>query len=108
MFAVGLCDHDVALLLGVTLLGSAFPMSLVFTNPSRFGRILFMICGSLVYLLGLLGLFCLESEFDVQDTLAATAFCAVILISVGTTCLGNIRKLRQGERGREKVKGTRE
>jgi Flp pilus assembly protein TadD len=95
MFAVGLCHHDVALLLGVTLLGSAFPMSLVFTNPSRFGRILFMICGSLVYLLGLLGLFCLESDFDVQDTLAATAFCAVILLSVGTTWLGNIRQLRQ-------------
>ena len=95
MFAVGLCHHDVALLLGVTLLGSAFPMSLVFTNPSRFGRILFMICGSLVYLLGLVGLFCLESDFDVQDTLAATAFCAVILLSVGTTWLGNIRQLRQ-------------
>jgi Flp pilus assembly protein TadD len=95
MFVVGLCHHDVALLLGVTLLGSAFPMSLVFTNPSRIGRILFMICGSLVYLLGLIGLFCLESSFDVQDTLAATAFCAVILVSVATTWLGNIPRLRQ-------------
>ena len=95
MFAVGLFHHDVALMVGVTLLGSAFPMSLVFTNPSRLGRILFLICGSLVYFLGLIGLFCLESEFDVQDTLAATALCAVILISVGTTWLGNIPRLRQ-------------
>src|SRR6202007_839781 len=70
MFAVGLCHHDVALLLGVTLLGSTSPVSRDVSNHSRFGPFLLMICFNLVYLQSLLGLFCLESDFDVQDTLA--------------------------------------
>ena len=54
LFAAGLLLKQIGVIfLGLTLIAAAFPMSLVFTNRSKAGRVVFGLVGAFVYLGGL-------------------------------------------------------
>ena len=55
LFATGLLTKQISVIfVGLTLIAAAFPMSLVFTNRSEAGRIVFSLVGAFVYLGGAL------------------------------------------------------
>lgn len=96
VFAIGLLAKQISLLfVGLTLIAAAFPMSLVFTNRSRPGRIVFGLVGALVYLGGLASLLLVLLSSGSASGFATTVFGWTIILALVTTWLGNIPALRR-------------
>jgi Tfp pilus assembly protein PilF len=81
--------------IGLTLISAAFPLSLVFTNPSKIGRRVFGAIGVAIYLGGLASLLFLFGPFHDPDGLALIAVGTLLLLSLATTWFGNIQVLRR-------------
>ncbi len=96
VFAIGLLAKQISLLfVGLTLIAAAFPMSLVFTNRSRSGRIVFGLVGALVYLGGLASLLLVLLSSGSASGFATTLFGWTMILALITTWLGNIPALRR-------------
>jgi Tfp pilus assembly protein PilF len=79
---------------GLTLLCAAFPMSLVFTNRSKLGRLLFSAAGIAIYLSGFASV---ALVFTSQgEDWAANIFGITLLLALLTTWVANIPALRHG------------
>ena len=81
--------------MGLTLIAAAFPMSLVFTNRSKKGRVIFGVVGGLVYLGGLLSLLLVILPTGDIGGFATTLFGWTMIMALVTTWLGNIPALRR-------------
>jgi tetratricopeptide (TPR) repeat protein len=81
--------------IGLTLISAAFPLSLVFTNPSRIGRRVFAAIGAAIYLGGLLSLLFLFGPFHDPENLALVAIGTIFILSLATTWFCNIPALRR-------------
>jgi hypothetical protein len=81
--------------LGLTLVGAVFPMSLVFTNRSQAGRIVFGLIGALVYLGGLISFSLLFVPARGAGDFAATLCGWTMILALITTWIGNISALRR-------------
>ena len=96
LFATGLLVKQISVLfVGLTLIAAAFPMSLVFTNRSRSGRIVFSLVGALVYLGGLASLLLVLLFSGSASGFATTLFGWTMILALLTTWLGNIPALRR-------------
>src|ERR1700688_3375034 len=96
LFATGLCTKQISVIfVGLTLIAAAFPMSLVFTNRSKPGRIVFGLVGGFVYLGGLVSLLLLVLPRDDARGFATTLFGWTMILALVTTWLGNIPALRR-------------
>jgi Tfp pilus assembly protein PilF len=96
LFATGLLIKQVSVIfVGLTLIAAAFPMSLVFTNRSRAGRIVFGLVGALVYLGGLFSLLLIFLPVGRAGDVATTLFGWTMILALVTTWLGNIPALRR-------------
>ena len=96
LFATGLLVKQISVLfVGLTLIAAAFPMSLVFTNRSRSGRIVFSLVGALVYLGGLASLLLVLLFSGSASGFATTLFGWTMILALITTWLGNIPALRR-------------
>ncbi len=96
LFATGLLVKQISVLfVGLTLIAAAFPMSLVFTNRSRSGRIVFSLVGALVYLGGLASLLLVLLSSGSASGFATTLFGWTMILALITTWLGNIPALRR-------------
>ncbi len=96
LFATGLCVKQISVIfVGLTLIAAAFPMSLVFTNRSKSGRIVFGLVGGFVYLGGLVSLLFLFLPGDDARGLATTVFGWTMILALVTTWLGNVPALRR-------------
>jgi tetratricopeptide (TPR) repeat protein len=94
--AVGLPFKQVPLVfLGLTLIGASFPLSLVFTNPSKVGRRVFGTMGGAIYFGGILSVLFLFAPFRNPENLALVAIGASFLLALATTWFGNIPALRR-------------
>ncbi|MBV8141280.1 MAG: tetratricopeptide repeat protein [Verrucomicrobia bacterium] len=95
-FAAGLLLKQISLIfLGLTLIAAAFPMSLVFTNQSRVGQIVFGLVGGLVYLGGLFSLLLIFLPSGRTGEVATTLFGWTMILALVTTWLGNLPILRR-------------
>ena len=96
LFVTGLLIKQISLIfVGLTLIAAAFPMSLVFTNRSRPGRVVFGLVGALVYLGGFLSLLLVLLHVGGVAGLATTLFGWTMILALVTTWLGNIPALRR-------------
>jgi tetratricopeptide (TPR) repeat protein len=96
LFATGIWIKQVGVIfVGLTLIAAAFPMSLVFTNRSKAGRIVFGLVGSFVYLGGLVSLLLLVLPADSARGCATPIFGWTMILALVTTWLGNIPALRR-------------
>ena len=77
------------------MIAAAFPMSLVFTNRSRAGRIVFGLIGGFVYLGGLFSLLLVVLPVGSAGGFATTLFGWTMILALVTTWLGNIPALRR-------------
>jgi tetratricopeptide (TPR) repeat protein len=94
VFGAGLlAKQDALMFFGLTLVGATFPMSLVFTNRSKAGQVVFGAAGAAVYLGGFASVALL---FVPQDrNWAANVFEVAMLFALLTTWIGNIPALRR-------------
>jgi hypothetical protein len=96
LFAGGLLLKRVGIIFaGLTLIAAAFPMSLVFTNRSRAGRIVFSLVGACVYLGGLLSLLLVVLPVGSVSGFAISLFGWTIILALITTWAGSIPALRR-------------
>jgi Flp pilus assembly protein TadD len=96
MFVGGLLMKQISIIfVGLTLTAAAFPMSLVFTNRSRAGRIVFSLVGALVYLGGLISFLLVVLPTGGAGGYATTLFGWTLILALVTTWLGNIPALRR-------------
>jgi tetratricopeptide (TPR) repeat protein len=96
LFAFGLWVKQIGLIfVGLTLVAAAFPMSLVFTNRSGKGRIIFSLVGASVYLGGLLSVLLVVLPVGTAAGFATTLFGWTMILALITTWLGNIPALRR-------------
>ena len=96
LFVTGLWMKQISVIfVGLTLIAAAFPMSLVFTNRSKAGRIVFGLVGSFVYVGGLISLLLVVLPADNVHGLATTLFGWTMILALITTWLGNIPALRR-------------
>jgi tetratricopeptide (TPR) repeat protein len=96
LFGAGLLLKQFGLIfLGLTLVGAVFPMSLVFTNRSQAGRIVFGLIGALVYLGGLISFSLLFVPARGAGDFAATLCGWTMILALITTWIGNISALRR-------------
>ncbi|MBV9298351.1 MAG: tetratricopeptide repeat protein [Verrucomicrobia bacterium] len=96
LFGTGLLIKQMSMIfIGLTLIAAAFPMSLVFTNRSRAGRIVFGSVGALVYLGGLFSLLLILIPVGRAGDAATTLFGCTMILALVTTWLGNIPALRR-------------
>jgi tetratricopeptide (TPR) repeat protein len=96
LFAAGLLLKQISLVfLGLTLVSAVFPMSLVFTNRSKAGRIVFGLVGGLVYLGGLVSFLLLFSPVGSAEDFATNLFGCTIVLALLATWIGNIPALRR-------------
>jgi tetratricopeptide (TPR) repeat protein len=96
LFAGGLLLKRVGIIFaGLTLIAAAFPMSLVFTNRSRAGRIVFSLVGACVYLGGLLSLLLVVLPVGSVNGFAISLFGWTIILALITTWAGSIPALRR-------------
>ena len=96
LFATGLLIKQIGVIfVGLTLIAAAFPMSLVFTNRSKKGRVVFGTVGGLVYLGGLLSLLLVILPTGDIGGFATTLFGWTMIMALVTTWLGNIPALRR-------------
>ncbi|MBV8417717.1 MAG: hypothetical protein JO251_21170 [Verrucomicrobia bacterium] len=96
LFGAGLLLKQVGLIfLGLTLVGAVFPMSLVFTNRSKAGRIVFSLIGAFVYLGGLISFALLFVPARHAGDFAASLFGWTMILALVTTWIGNVSALRR-------------
>jgi tetratricopeptide (TPR) repeat protein len=96
LFVTGLLiKHIGVIFVGLTLIVAAFPMSLVFTNRSKTGRLVFGLVGGLVYFGGFLALLLVILPAGDVSGLATTLFGWTMIMALVTTWLGNIPALRR-------------
>src|SRR3984893_6252338 len=91
-----LLKQSAIIFFGLTLIGAALPMSLVFTNRSKAGRFLFGAAGAAAYLGGFASLALLLFPQEGVGDWAANLFGITMLLALLTTWLGNIPSLRRG------------
>jgi tetratricopeptide (TPR) repeat protein len=95
-FAVGLWVKQISVIfVGLTLIAAAFPMSLLFTNRSKPGRIVFGLVGAFVYLGGLASFLLVTLPPGSAAGFATTVFGWTMILALVTTWLGNIPALRR-------------
>lgn len=95
LFAGGLLLKQIGVIFaGLTLIAAAFPMSLVFTNRSRAGRVVFSLVSAFVYLGGLLSLLLVVLPVGSVGNLATSVFGWTMILALITTWAGNIPALR--------------
>jgi hypothetical protein len=95
-FAVGLWVKQISVVfVGLTLIAAAFPMSLLFTNRSKPGRIVFGFVGAFVYLGGLTSFLLVTLPSSSASGFATTLFGWTMILALVTTWLGNIPALRR-------------
>jgi tetratricopeptide (TPR) repeat protein len=95
-FAAGLWLKQIGVIfLGLTLIAAAFPMSLLFTNRSKAGRIVFGLVGAFVYLGGLASFLLVTLPLASPSGFATTLFGWTMILALVTTWLGNIPALRR-------------
>jgi tetratricopeptide (TPR) repeat protein len=95
-FAVGLWVKQISVIfVGLTLIAAAFPMSLLFTNRSKPGRIVFGLVGAFVYLGGLASFLLVTLPLGSEAGFATTLFGWTMILALVTTWLGNIPALRR-------------
>jgi tetratricopeptide (TPR) repeat protein len=96
MFVTGLLAKQISVIfVGLTLTAAAFPMSLVFTNRSKAGRLVFSLVGALVYLGGLISFLLVILRVGGAGSSATTLFGWTLILALVTTWLGNIPALRR-------------
>jgi tetratricopeptide (TPR) repeat protein len=96
MFVIGLLAKQISVIfVGLTLTAAAFPMSLVFTNRSKAGRLVFSLVGALVYLGGLIAFLLVILPAGGAGSSATTLFGWTLILALVTTWLGNIPALRR-------------
>jgi tetratricopeptide (TPR) repeat protein len=96
MFVTGLLAKQISVIfVGLTLTAAAFPMSLVFTNRSKAGRLVFSLVGALVYLGGLISFLLVILPVGGAGSSATTLFGWTLILALVTTWLGNIPALRR-------------
>jgi hypothetical protein len=96
LFGAGLLLKQFSLIfLGLTFVGAVFPMSLVFTNRSKAGRIVFGLIGALVYLGGLISFSLLLAPGQSAGGFASSLFGWTMMLALITTWIGNISALRR-------------
>jgi hypothetical protein len=94
--AAGLLLKQISLdFLGLTFVSAVFPMSLVFTNRSKVGRIVFGLVGTLVYLGGLVSFLLLFLPADSAGDIATSLFGCTMILALIVTWIGNIPALRR-------------
>jgi Tfp pilus assembly protein PilF len=96
LFAAGLLLKQIRLILpGLTFVSAVFPMSLVFTNRSKAGRIVFGLVGALVYLGGFISVLLLFLPVSSAGDFAASLFGCTMILALLATWIGNIPSLRR-------------
>jgi tetratricopeptide (TPR) repeat protein len=96
LFGAGLLLKQFSLIfLGLTFVGAVFPMSLVFTNRSKAGRIVFGLIGAFVYLGGFISFSLLFVPDPSAGAVATSLFGWIMILALITTWLGNISALRR-------------
>jgi predicted Zn-dependent protease len=96
MFVIGLWTKQISIIfVGLTLTAAAFPMSLVFTNRSKAGRVVFSLIGAFVYLGGLVSFLLVVLPVGRAGAFATTLFGWTLILALVTTWLGNIPALRR-------------
>jgi Tfp pilus assembly protein PilF len=96
LFAAGLLLKQISLIfLGLTLVGAVFPMSLVFTNRSKAGRIVFGVVGGFVYLGGLISFVLSFIPAGRAGDLVTNLFGGTMILALIATWIGNIPALRR-------------
>jgi Flp pilus assembly protein TadD len=96
LFAAGFLLKQIGVIMaGLTMVAAAFPMSLVFTNRSRLGRIVFSVIGALVYLGGLVSIFLATIPGASTVEFVTALFGWTMILALLTTWLGNIPALRR-------------
>jgi Flp pilus assembly protein TadD len=96
MFVTGLLAKQISVIfVGLTLTAAAFPMSLVFTNRSKAGRLVFSLVGAFVYLGGLISFLMVILPVGGAGSSATTLFGWTLILALVTTWLGNIPALRR-------------
>ena len=96
MFVTGLLAKQISVIfVGLTLTAAAFPMSLVFTNRSKAGRVVFSLVGAFVYLGGLISFLLVVLPVGGASGSATTLFGWTLILALVTTWLGNIPALRR-------------
>lgn len=96
LFAGGLLLKRIVLIFaGLTLIAAAFPMSLVFTNGSRTGRLVFSFVGTAVYLGGLFSLLLVVLPVSGGSGFATSLIGWTMILALITTWAGNISALRR-------------
>jgi tetratricopeptide (TPR) repeat protein len=95
-FAGGLWVKQISVIfVGLTLIAAAFPMSLLFTNRSKPGRVVFGFVGAFVYLGGLASVLLVTLPLGSAGNFATTLFGWTMILALVTTWLGNIPALRR-------------
>lgn len=96
LFAGGLAWKQIGVIIaGLTMVAAAFPMSMVFTNRSSPGRIVFSLIGGLVYLGGLISILLATIPGASTVEFVTTLFGWTMILALLTTWLGNIPALRR-------------
>ncbi len=96
LFVTGLLSKQISVIfVGLTLIAAAFPMSLVFTNRSKAGRVVFSLVGAFTYLGGLLSLLLVVLPVGSGAGFATTLFGWTMILALVTTWIGNIPALRR-------------
>jgi tetratricopeptide (TPR) repeat protein len=95
LFLTGLLLKQIGVIIvGLTLVAGAFPMSLVFTNQSKIGRISFAVIGAVVYLGGLVSLLLALTPLGATAETVTGLFGWTMILALLTTWIGNIPALR--------------
>jgi tetratricopeptide (TPR) repeat protein len=96
LFVAGLLLKQVGVvIIGLTLVAGAFPMSLVFTNRSEIGRVVFGVIGGVVYLGGLISLLLVMLPAGATLDAVTALFGWIMILALVTTWVGNIPALRR-------------
>ncbi len=96
LFIAGLLLKQIGVVIvGLTLVAAAFPMSLVFTNRSKRGQIVFSIIAGLVYLGGLVSLLLAVLPNGATVDSVTLIFGWTMILALVTTWIGNIPALRR-------------
>ncbi len=96
LFAAGLLLKQISLVfLGLTFVGAVFPMSLIFTNRSKAGRLVFGLVGALVYLGGFVSSLVLFLPVGSSGDFAVNLFGCTMILALIATWIGNIPALRR-------------
>jgi Flp pilus assembly protein TadD len=96
LFAAGLLLKQICLIfLGLTFVSAVFPMSLVFANRSKAGRIVFGLVGAFVYLGGLISFLLLFLSVRSAGDIATNLFGCTMILALIVTWIGNIPALRR-------------